>query len=217
MARQPGPGADKFVAVVKHPVGWLSRMFLDAEITGREHLPTNGPYIVTANHFSLIDPVFVTLAVDRLIRFLALDELFGRSKAGDEILYYFGSIPLSRERPPLGAIQEGLRVLEAGNILGVFPEGARSLYWKERSIKRGAAWLAVATGAPVVPCAITGSEATLSLANPGVHKPSLRMSLHPALSPDTYMGREDPVGAMMNDWVNVMDEQLSHWRAEDPA
>ena len=132
-------------------------------------------------------------------------------------MFYFGSIPLSRERPPLGAIQEGLRVLDAGNILGLFPEGGRSLYWKERDIKRGAAWLSIATGAPILPCAVTGTEATLSLANPGVHVPSIRLSLHPVLQPGSYLDREDPVGAMMDDWVTVLDEQLAHWRTGAPA
>ena len=217
MHRHPGPGSSQFVTVAKRPVGWLARVALDGEFRGREHLPETGPYIVTANHLSLMDPVLVTIAVGRLVRFLALDELFGQTRVLDEMMHYFGSIPVSRDRPPLGAIKEGLEVLETGNILGVFPEGARALYWGERSIKRGAAWLSIATGAPIVPCAVTGTEATLSLANPGIHIPSTRLTLHPPMYPGPYLNREDPLGAMMDDWASALDQQLKHWQPRDPA
>lgn len=217
MDRHPGPGASRFVTVAKRPIGWLAKVALNGDFQGREHLPEAGPFIVTANHLSLIDPVLVTLAVGRLVRYLALDELFGQTKVLDEMMYYFGSIPLSRDRPPLGALKQGLEVLDTGNILGVFPEGARALHWRERSIKQGAAWLSTATGAPIVPCAVNGSEATLSLANPGIHVPSVRITLHPPLYPGSYLDREDPLGAMMDDWVSVLDEELKHWQPQDSA
>ena len=201
---------------MKHPVGWFARAVLDGEISGREHLPEDGPFIVTSNHLSLVDPVFVALAVGRLVRFLALDELFNRTRVGDEIMYYFGSIPISRDRPPLGALQDALAVLEEGNILGVFPEGGRALHWGERSIKRGAAWLSLATGAPIIPCAITGTEATLSLSAPGIHVPSIRLSLHPALKPGTYVDRVDPLATMMDDWCSILGDELGHWQPKGP-
>ena len=197
---------------MKHPVSGLARLLLDFETSGREHLPADGPYIVTANHLSLVDPVFVTAGVGRLVQYLALDELFGQSAILDKMMLYFGSIPLSRVRPPLGALKKALQVIERDEILGVFPEGARALHWGERTIKRGAAWLALATNSPIVPCAIKGTEATLSLAEPRVRVPSIRVSLHPALYPDSYTDREDPLGAMMDDWVATMDNELKHWQ-----
>jgi 1-acyl-sn-glycerol-3-phosphate acyltransferase len=200
---------------MKHPVMWVTRAFLDGEISGRQHLPARGPYIVTGNHLSLVDPVLVTLAVGRQMCYLALDELFGRSKVQDELMYYLGSIPISRERSPLGAIRQALEVLEAGEILGVFPEGGRARYWGERSIKKGAAWLSLATGAPIIPCAVAGTEATLSLPSPGVHIPSIRVSLHPPLDPVSYIGRVDPIGAMMDDWQSILDHELQHWQPKD--
>ncbi len=199
---------------MRHPVGWFTRGVLDGELSGREHLPASGPYIVTANHFSLVDPVFVTLAVGKLIHFLALDELFERNRIGDEIMYYFGSIPVSRTRPPLGAMKHALQILESGEILGIFPEAARAEYWGERSIRRGAAWLALATNSPIVPCAITGTEATMSLRNPGVRIPSIRLSLHPPLYPASYTDMEDPLSSMMDDWQAILDDQIKHWQPE---
>ncbi len=215
MQRNPGVGAYGFVSVMRHPVWWVTRALFAGDISGQEHLPKHGPYIVAANHLSLADPVFVTLGVGELVRYLTLDELFGQNKPLDEVLYYFGSIPVSRDRPPLGALQHALQVLEDGETLGVFPEGARALHWGERTIKSGAAWLALATGVPVVPCALTGTEATLSLAEPGIRIPTLRLSFHPALDPGSYVGCEDPLQSMMDDWVAVLDEQLAHWHDKD--
>ena len=215
--RRPNRTAATFVDVMKHPVEWLSRVLLDAEITGREHVPESAPFIVTANHLSLVDPVFVTVAVGQLVQFLAVDELFEESRVRDEIMYYFGAIPISRERPPLGGIRRALEVLEAGEVLGVFPEGARAEYWGERSIKRGAAWLALATNSPILPCAITGTEVTMSQRNPGIKIPSIRLSLHPPLQPATYTDREDPLGAMMDDWTALLDTEIDHWQPNGPA
>lgn len=210
----PGPAAYGFVSVMRHPVSWLSRLLLDYEVRGREHLPEHGPYIVTANHFSLVDPVFVTAAVGRLIRFMALDELYGIHKTLDGMIHYFGSISLSRDRPPFGALQKALHLLEADEVLGVFPEGARAEFWGERSIKNGAAWLSMATGAPVIPCVIKGTDATLSPAEPGIRIPSISLSFHPAIDPASYLDRVDPIGAMMNDWKSVLDDELKPWRSK---
>lgn len=217
MVRRPGRGAFRFVQTMKYPVGWLARSLVDSDIRGQEHVPKDGPYIVTANHLSLIDPVFVTIAVGRLIRFLALDELYGVTSILDGTIDYFGSIPVSRDRPPLGALKDALEVLESDQVLGVFPEGGRAVYWGERSIKNGAAWLSIATGAPVLPCAITGTETTLSLDHPGIQVPSVRVSLHPPLDPASYINRVDPIGAMMEDWRAILDNQLNHWQPNGAA
>jgi len=211
-SRGPGPGVNGFVRVVRHPIGWLAAALFDIEITGRSYLPERGPYIVTANHLSLIDPILVTLAVGAQVRYLALDELFGKARILDAMMDYFGSIPISRVRPPLGAIKEGLAVLESGARLGVFPEGGRAMLWGERPIKRGAAWLAVATGAPIVPCSITGTEGMLSMVEPAVRLPAVRLSFHPPLFPETYLERVDPLGAMMDDWKEALDMDLVHWQ-----
>lgn len=215
MSREAGPGADRVADLVASPLEHLHRWLLDGSISGREHLPGEGPYIVTANHLSLLDPILVSIAVGRLVRFLALDELFGQSRLLDRLMFYFGAIPVSRQYPPLGALQQALTVLEHGQILGIFPEGARARHWGSRPIKRGAAWLAIATGAPIVPCSVTGSEATLSLAEPRFRVPAVRLALHPAIEPDSYLQYEDPAGAMMEKWVDVIESEMGHWVHEE--
>ncbi len=211
MHTKPGAGAYLFAKYARPPLEVVARGLIDAEIRGRENVPDDGPYIATANHLSLIDPVLVTMAVKRLIRFLALDELFGQSRTLDRMMLHFGSIPVSRERAPLGAMYQALRVLEDGDVLGIFPEGARALYWGERTIKRGAAWLSIATGAPILPCSLIGTEATMSLAEPRVRVPTARLVLHPIIEPGPYLDREDPLSSIMDDWVAAIDSDIGHW------
>lgn len=211
MGADVGPGAYRVANLLSWPLDRLQRWLLDGEVRGREHLPASGPYVVTANHLSLIDPILVSVAVGRLIRFLALDELFGQNRLLDASMLYFGAISLSRERPPLGALRTALDALEHDEVIGIFPEGARARYWGERPIKHGAAWLSLATGAPIVPCIVTGSEATMSLTEPRVRIPAVRLSLYPAIEPERYCDREDPLGAMMDAWAAVVDSDIGPW------
>lgn len=210
-----GRGAYQVANLLRSPLTHLHRWLLDGDITGREHLPNEGPYIVTANHLSLIDPILVSVAVGRLVRFLALDELFGNNWLLDHSMLYFGAIPVSRERPPLGALKEALAALDNAEVVGIFPEGARARHWGSRPIKHGAAWLAVATGAPIIPCAVTGTETTLSLDEPRFRLPAVRLTLHPPIEPDPYLEREDPIGSMMDDWTRVIDSEMGHWVHEE--
>ena len=212
MTGDPGVGAREFARYFSGPVGSAMRAVLDAEISGREHVPSDGPFIVTANHLSLIDPVLVSAAVGRLVRFLALDELFGQAPVLDRLMLYFGAVPISRVRAPLGAMKKALEILDDDDVLRIFPEGARARYWGERPIKQGAAWLSIATGAPIVPCSVIGTEGTLSLDEPKIRIPSVKLAVHPPLEPGSYMDREDPLGSMMDDWANAIDNQIGHWK-----
>ena len=55
----------------------------------------------------------------------------------------------------------------------------------------------------------------MSLAEPRFRIPSVKLALHPAIEPGSYIDREDPLRAMMNDWVEVIDSQLDHWKHEE--
>jgi 1-acyl-sn-glycerol-3-phosphate acyltransferase len=204
--------ARRFVTALRRPVGWAGRLLFDLETSGRDHVPPEGPAVVTSNHLSLIDPVLVTMAAGRNIRYLALDELFGRSRLFDRVTLFFGAIPMSRTRPPLGALREGLAHLSGGGLLGVFPEGRRVSAWGELGPKRGAAWLAIATNSPLIPVAIHGSEMLMGMEHTGLRPAPIRIWIEPPLHPDAYLDREDPLGAMMADWERAVDARLRPWQ-----
>jgi len=123
------------------------------------------PYVVAANHYSHLDPVAVGASLGNPIRFLAVDELFGISAILDRLLSGFGVIPISRSRVPIRTLRVALARLEAGEIVGVFPDGTRVSRWGDLPPKRGAAWLAVRANVPLLPVAVVGTDRAFGVDN----------------------------------------------------
>lgn len=216
-SRTPTRLTHAVIAAVHRPVEMFARLVFDLEITGREHVPASGPVVLAANHLSLIDPPFLGLTIKRNVRYLALEELFGRSRFFDELTLFFGAIPISRDHPTHGPLRTALDELEGGGVVGVFPEGGRVTGWGAVEPKRGAAWLSLRTGAPLVPVAMTGAEGTLSLTDMRIRRTAVRVWVSPPLLPDDYLDRVDPLGAMMEDWRGALDGHLSPWWERTPS
>lgn len=155
----------RFLWSVGPPLGrLLGRLVYSLRIESTPDLP-DGPVVIAANHFSHLDPPLVATAFDRPIRYLAVDELAGNSFLMDRVLDWFGTVPVPRGRVPLGAMRTSLELLDHGHTVGVFPEGARVRQWGERTPKRGAAWLAVRAGVPMVPVVIKGTDRAFDIDN----------------------------------------------------
>jgi 1-acyl-sn-glycerol-3-phosphate acyltransferase len=130
---------------------------------GSEHIPQTGGLIVACNHISRLDPLAQGLLVDgagRKVRFLAKVELFRAFGLG-RIMRGMHQIPVHRGTPgaPL-ALDEAIAALERGDAVMIYPEGTITTN-ADLSVmagKLGVARLAMATGAPVIPCAVWGSQ-----------------------------------------------------------
>jgi 1-acyl-sn-glycerol-3-phosphate acyltransferase len=204
------------------PAGWATkaispllrnaaRAMFDLDLTGAEHIPEGG-LVVAPNHLSHIDPALVTASVGREVRYIALDELFGRLWF-DAVTLFFGAIPTNRAGAPLGALKEAIDHVLAGGVVGVFPEGRRVAYWGETQPKRGAAWLSWMTGAPLLPVTVHGSHLTMSPAsNDTFHRPSLRVWIDQPLLWHDFAGFVDPLGAMTECWATRVGDHLDPWR-----
>lgn len=116
-------------------------------------LPSSGPVILVSNHASFTDPMVLFATANRPIRFLMAREYYARSSLR-WLFRLAGSIPVSRGHIEVSAIRAMLHVLARGEVLGVFPEGGIEEYRKEEGY-RGVGYLALKTGAPVIPAAIT--------------------------------------------------------------
>ncbi len=208
-----GAATRGLVAAVHRPLEALARRLFDLEVTGREHLP-EGAFVIAANHFSFIDPVMLTLAAQRNVRYMAVAGLFDTHHLFDRLITFFGAIPTPRDVVPVGAIRTALADLDAGEILGIFPEGRRVTEWRETNPTRGAAWLALAAGVPMVPVAIEGTQDTLSVVRPAFRRTSIRMWIDEPLHPDDYIDRVDPIDAMTRDWMEVVGQRLDAWWAD---
>ena len=116
-----------------------------------------GPCIVVANHESLLDPVLLPLAAREPLCFMAKEELF-RPRLAAALLEALGAFPVGRGRGDRASLDGGAELLEAGAALAIFPAGTVS----GGPWHRGAARLALRTGAPLVPVRIVGSARALS-------------------------------------------------------
>ena len=128
------------------------------ELRGGERLPTRGPAIVIANHESVLDPFVLGCAVSRELRFLAKAELW-RYRPVAWAMDRLRAIRIERGRGDRDALVEAQHALEAGDAIVIFPQGAvrATGQWH-----RGAARLALATGAPIIPVRLVGTARALS-------------------------------------------------------
>jgi len=149
------PAKEQGLRLLRHPVRWFLRGWWRVQVHGREHVPARGPVILAANHLGLLDGPALVALTQRLTFAMAKNELF--HGFGGRLLTYVGQIPVDRRELDLGAIDRAVQVLRAQNVLAVFPEGRRTGGEVSRA-RGGAAYLALVTGAPVVPVAILGTR-----------------------------------------------------------
>lgn len=123
------------------------------EIIGAENVPEQGPVVLCCNHTSNWDPPFLGSALSRKVNYMAKAELFNIPVFG-WIIRQVGAFPVKRGGVSKESIKLAIQLLRDGQILGVFPEGSRSNAGGMG--KKGAASLALKSGATVVPAAIVG-------------------------------------------------------------
>lgn len=147
------------------------------------HGPTpDPPFVVSANHYSHFDPPLIAAALDMPVRFLALEDLFGANRLFDWLITGFGAIPIPRHRPPVRALRAALGRLDAGEVVGVFPEATRVTKWGTKPPKHGAAWLSMRSGVPLVPVSVIGTGRAFDLDN-RLHRASIKIVVGQAMYP----------------------------------
>ena len=133
------------------------RIWFRMHISGAEHVPAEGSAIVAPNHKSFFDSFFIAVCTRRQLRFMAKTELI-EARYG-RLLVRLGAFPVRRGQSDEDALETARVVLRQGGLLALFPEGTRVRDPDELGHpKRGAGRIALETGAPLVPCAITGTE-----------------------------------------------------------
>jgi len=141
--------------------GLLLRGLFDLRVEGVERLPPAGPFILASNHHNYLDGVVLGVAVPRPIAFLVMPRVFRATPLHPPFHRRIGSIPVALERPDPGAIKRVLQVLDAGRVVGIFPEGPFSQEGRLVRGRPGAAMVALRAGVPVVPAAIEGTYEAL--------------------------------------------------------
>lgn len=125
-------------------------------VHGIEKIPENEKYIVCANHKSLLDPVFIALALDRQVHFIAKKELF-EVPILKKILKFLKAIPAQRDGKDLSVLRDSIKLIKSGKILGIFPEGTRVKEIKRENIKDGAGYIALKSKTDILTIEIISS------------------------------------------------------------
>jgi 1-acyl-sn-glycerol-3-phosphate acyltransferase len=149
-------------AGLKRVIPPVLRRFFAFRVSGLEHLPERGPYIVAANHANYLDGVLLAMALPRKISFLVMPRVYRATPLHPYFHDHVGSIPVSLARPDPAAIRRAIRVLEQGGVVGIFPEGPFSRHGRLVRGQPGVALVALRSGVPVVPAAIEGTFDALS-------------------------------------------------------
>ncbi|HWI64091.1 MAG TPA: lysophospholipid acyltransferase family protein [Symbiobacteriaceae bacterium] len=125
-------------------------------VEGLENVPETGGAIVCANHFNARDPMIVGITMKRPISYMAKEELF-HNKLLAWIITGMGVFPVKRGQPDRAALKRSIDTLQSGTCFGIFPEGTRQKSGKLGKAEPGTAYLALKSGAPVIPVGITST------------------------------------------------------------
>lgn len=157
------------------------RAWFRVRVSGVEHIPTDGSTIVALNHKNFLDAFFVGIATRRHVRFMAKVELF-KGPLG-WLFPRLGAFPVRRGEADEAALETARVILRTGGVVVVFPEGTRVEQADALgSPHHGAGRLALETGAPIVPAAITGTSHLWRGALPKVKR--VQLTLLPAVVPE---------------------------------
>ncbi len=136
----------------------INNFILDVRVDGREHIPERGALILAVNHVMFYDVVPVQLAIPkRAVFFMAKEELF-RNPLTSLLFRNLLAFPVQRGFGDVRAMDVARRLLDNGQVLGIFPEGTRSYGRGMGRGKSGAARLALDTGMPILPMALDGTQ-----------------------------------------------------------
>jgi len=137
------------------------------KVTGAEHIPASGGAIIAANHLSVVDSVFLPLMLDRPVTFSAKAEYFTASGPAARLwaayLKATNQLRMDRDGPRAAqdTLEAALDLLRAGKLFSIYPEGTRSPDGRLYRGRPGVGWLALKSGLPVIPVALSGTRHVL--------------------------------------------------------
>jgi 1-acyl-sn-glycerol-3-phosphate acyltransferase len=177
----------------------LMRLLWRVRVDGLENVPRDGGFVIASNHLSFIDSVVIPVVLPRRVAFLAKAEYFeGRGLRGLLSRLWFrglGAVPVRRgsHGEAMASLQVALHVIRDGDGFGIYPEGTRSRDGRLYRGRTGVSWLALASGAPVVPVGLVGTDRVQPV---GARLPRIapvQVRIGQPIRPDRY--QDQPAGA----------------------
>lgn len=206
------------------------RMSCRPVITGMDNVPSEGGFIVASNHLSFLDSVLIQALFPRQVSFFAKSEYFtGTGVRGRAMRMFFesvGSVPVERQKQSASveALHELGRIASDGWGVGIYPEGTRSRDGRLYRGKNGVGWLALATGLPVVPVGLVGTEKLQAADSHALRPAHFEMHVGAPLHFD-HLGQKHPLPVRREATGRVMDaiaamsgqERAEGYNAPPPA
>ncbi len=205
LAREKGVSKPLY-ALVKGVLSPLFHLWFRMHVSGVECVPEEGAAIVAPNHKSFWDSFFIGIAIPkRHLRFMGKTELFEGRRA--RLLVRLGAFPVRRGESDADALETAREILRQGGLLALFPEGTRIRDPDELgNPKRGAGRLALESGAPLIPAAITGTD---NLFVGPVAKPKrVQVAFSPPIPVQELVSSPEAAGELVEDtlWPEVESE-----------
>ncbi len=138
----------------------LNAVLFRTSVNNRQVVPAEGAVIIAPVHRSFIDFFVASEVTDRKLHYMAKDSLWRNARLA-RILPAVGAFPVHRESADREAMRRAQQVLDAGEVLILFPEGERRTGPVVQDLHEGVAFLAARTGATVVPVGIGGSASVM--------------------------------------------------------
>jgi 1-acyl-sn-glycerol-3-phosphate acyltransferase len=189
----------------------LVRLLFTYDCKGQDKIPAGGPAVIASNHPSYLDPLLLSLDVERPIRFMAWDALFRVPVLG-RLLETFGAFPVDvRKGRGREAYEKAKTFLDAGELVGIFPEGKRSpTGWMEPRLREGAARLVWETGVPLVPATIAGAYRAWPYFQTLPRPSRIKVRFHDPIDPGPHRGlpEEQAIPALLGELHRRVDRSL---------
>lgn len=154
---------------MKYFLRWLIRALFNlvarVEVSGYEHLPKEGSFVIATNHLGIVDAPMAFYALDNWDMFVLVAEKWEKVALFRWLSKYFNLIFIDRYNPDVKTLRKVIKLMEADNILVIAPEGTRSRVGSLIEAKPGVSYLATKLNRPIVPVALTGTEDKVLLDN----------------------------------------------------
>jgi len=192
------------------------RILFHLHVVGKENIPFR-PYIIVSNHSSLVDPPLVGMAFKRHdVSFLTKDELFNIPVIG-AWTRNVECIPIKRGSASAKGLKEALKRVRDGKVIGIFPEGTRSLDGSLQEAKKGVGFLIRKAAVPVVPVYIKNSQKAFPVGKGVRIGTNIYVKIGKPLAPDRFFKKTADGKTNYEEIANVVMREISALKEESEA
>jgi 1-acyl-sn-glycerol-3-phosphate acyltransferase len=179
------------------------------QIEGRDQLDRKQTYIFMANHVSNVDPPVIIPSLPKRTSVLVKKELFRIPVLG-RAMKLASLVPVNRSNrdAAIASMHEAAEVVRSGISMTIFPEGTRSFDGRLLPFKKGPFYLALESGAAIVPVTILGTREIMQKRSPLIHAGTARLVFHAPVRPEDFPDRDELMEAVRQRITSALPPDL---------